>query len=210
MKKASLIIGLLIVLLSLPGIAQVKTIWKDTRFLKEPMQKLLVIVQFNDRQLRESLEEGVLTAFRDRGISAVSGQGLLIYDSMFYYSTIERKLDSAEVDGMLILKMVDAESTDMYVMAPDVLPPYAYNYYEYYSFYYYHDLPVIIDPNYYRRPGKTYRIDVNLYQNKGDMISWGGQSKSFDPLMPDKLTKTLGKRIVKKLLSEKMISAEKY
>lgn len=210
MKKTSLLIGLLIVLLSLPGIAQVKTIWKDTRFLKEPMQKLLVIVQFNDRQLRESLEEGVLTAIRDRGISAVSGQELLIHDSMFFYSTIERKLDSAEVDGMLILKMVDAESTDMYVMAPDVLPPYAYNYYEYYSFYYYHDLPIIIDPNYYRRPGKTYRIDVNLYQNKGDMIIWGGQSKNFDPLMPDKLTKTLGKRIVKKLLSEKMISAEKY
>ena len=208
MKKASFIIGLLIVLLSLPGIAQVKTIWKDTRFQKEPLHKLLVIAQFNDRQLRESLEESVLTAIRDRGISAVGGQEILIYDSMFFYSTIERKLDSAGVDGMLILKMVDVESTDMYVMAPDVLPPYAYNYYEYYSFYYYHDLPIIIDPDYYRRPGKTYRIDVNLYQNKGDMIIWGGQSKNLDPLKPDKVTKTLGKRIVKKLLSEKMISAE--
>jgi hypothetical protein len=209
MKKTSFILALLIVFFCLPGMAQVKMIWKDTRFLKEPMQKLLVIVQFKDRQLRESLEEGVLTAFRDKGISVLGGQGLLIYDSIFYYSTIERKLDSAGVDGILILKMVDVESTDMYVMAPDVLPPYAYNYYEYYSFYYYHDLPVIMDPNYYRRPGKIYRIDVNLYQNKGDMISWGGQSISLDPLKPDKVIKTFGKRIVKKLLSEKMISAEK-
>ncbi len=188
--------------------AQVNTVWKDARFMKEPLQKLMVVSQFYDQQLSSDIEKNVIDALQNKGIAAVSANYVFLPDSMYYYSTFERKLDSAGLDGILFIKMVDVRSTDMYIIPQEMIPPYAYNYYEYYSFYHYHDLSVISDPNYYRKPGMTFRIDVNLYQNKGDMIVWGGQTKTLNPLEPDKVVKSLGKKLVKTMLSEKVVSPE--
>jgi len=204
MKK----ILLIFLLLPLFSFAQIKTVWLDARFMKEPLRKLVVISQFYDEQVRGQVEENVISALEKKGIGAVSGDNILIYDSMYYYSTVERKLDSAGADGLLIVKMVEVRSTDMYILPQELIPPYAYNYYEYYSFYYYHDLPIISNPNYYRKPNMTFRIDVNLYQNKGDMIVWGGKTKALNPLEPEKAVKSLGKNIAKRMLSENVVSAE--
>ena len=199
---------LIFLIIPLFSFAQVKTTWKDARFMKDPLQKILVVSQFYDQQLRDNVERNVIDALQDKGVAAVAASDVFMYDSTYLYSTCERKLDSAGLDGLLFIKMVDVRGTDMYIMPQELIPPFAYNYYEYYSFYYYHDLPIISDPNYYRKPGMTFRIDVNLYQNKGDMIIWGGQTKTLDPLEPEKVVKSLGKKLVKKMLSEKVVSPE--
>ena len=204
MKKKLFILPFFI-LIVLSSLAQVKTVWKDARFLKEPMQKLVVVSQFVNHEQRQMAENSMIEALVSKGIDAVAAYDIFTYDSMNYYITLERKLDSAKVDGILVMKMVDARSTDMYVMPEEMVPPYAYNYYEYYSFYYYNELPIISDPNFYRRPNKTFRIDINLYQNKGDMIVWGGQSKAIDPLHPEKVIEKLGKKVVKSLLSQDLV-----
>ena len=204
MKK----IFLILLLLPLFSIAQVKTVWKDTRFLNEPLKKLMVFSQLYDDQLREQLEINVIAALEKKGVEGISSTKVFSYDSMYFYSTVERKLDSAGVDGLLIIKMVEERSTDMYILPQELIPPYAYNYYEYYSFYYYHDLPIISDPNYYRKPKQSFRIDMNLFQNKGDMIVWGGQTKTLNPLEPDKVIKSLGKKLTKKMLSEGVVTRE--
>ncbi|RLD82281.1 MAG: hypothetical protein DRJ15_02040 [Bacteroidetes bacterium] len=204
MKK----IFLILLLLPLFSFAQVKTHWKDARFLAEPMKNILVVSQFYDGEIRAQLEDIMIDALESKGIGAVAASSVLVYDSMYLYSTIERKLDSAGIEGMLIVKMIEERSTDMHILPQELIPPYAYNYYEYYSFYYYHDLPILSDPNYYRRPGRTFRIDAYLYQNKGDMAAWGGQSKSLNPLEPEKAIKKLGKSITKRMLQETVVEAE--
>ena len=204
MKKRLFVLPFFI-LIALSSFSQVKTVLKDARFLKEPLHKLVVVSQFVNHEQRQMAEESMVEALVNKGIDAVAAYDIFTYDSMNYYITLERKLDSAKVDGILVMKMVDARSTDMYVMPEESIPPYAYNYYEYYSFYYYNQLPIISDPNYYRRPNKTFRIDINLYQNKGDMIVWGGQSKAIDPLRPEKVIGKLGKKVVKSLLSQDLI-----
>jgi hypothetical protein len=200
------IFGLIVILLlSMPAAAQIQTVWKDARFLKQPMKKILVLSQFFDPGLRDEVTENFTTALADKGIRAVPAYDVLSYDSLFFYSTMERLLDSAGVDGIMVIKMIDIKNTDVYIMPQEMIPPYAYNYYEYYSFYYYHDLPIISDPNYYRRPGIAFRIDVNLYQNRGDMIVWSGKSKELNPLDPEKAIKSLGKKTAKILLSEDLV-----
>jgi hypothetical protein len=197
---------LLFILIPLFGSAQIKTVWKDTRFMKEPLKKVMVFSQFYNADQRLQAEENIVQALENKGIGAVSASSILIYDSMYYYSTLERILDSAGAEGLLIVKLIEERSTDLYIMPEEFIPPYAYNYYEYYSFYYYHDLPIISDPNYYRKPGRTFRIDIYLYQNKGDMAIWGGRSKQVDPLKPEKVIKSLGIKVTKKMLSEEVIS----
>ncbi len=204
MKK----IFLLLIFLPAFSFAQVKTVWKDTRFLKAPLHKVVVMGQFFDKELRTQLETNVVEALQKKNIGAVAAQDVMIYDSMYFYSAVERILDSVGADGLLIIRMVNVRETDMFVMPQELIPPFAYNYYEYYSFYYYHDLPIIANPNYYRKPNLTFRIDANLYQNKGDMVVWGGQSKVLNPLDSEKVFKSLGKKITKRMMSEKVIRAE--
>ena len=148
----------------------------------------------------------MVEALVNRGLEAVKASAVFRYDSMYYYSTMERKFDSCGVDGILIIKMIEERSTDMYILPEELIPPYAYNYYEYYSFYYYHDLPIIMDPNYYRKPGRTFRIDVYLYQNKGDMAIWGGQTKPVNPLEPQKAVGKLGKPVAKQIIKEGVVA----
>ena len=196
----------ILILVPLFGSAQIKTVWKDTRFMQEPLKKIMVISQFYDADQRMQAEKDIIQALEGKGIETVAASSVLIYDSMYYYSTLERILDSAGADGLLIVKLIEERSTDLYILPEEFIPPYAYNYYEYYSFYYYHDLPIISDPNYYRKPGRTFRIDAYLYQNKGDMAIWGGRSKQVDPMKPEKAINSLGKRLTKKMLSEDVIS----
>lgn len=193
---------LIFILTPILSFSQVKTIWKDARFLQEPVKKIMVFSQFYNSEFRTDAETIMMDALVKRGLSAVRASEVFIYDSMFYYSTMERKLDSCGADGIMIIKMIEERSTDAYIMPEEVIPPFAYNYYEYYSFYYYHDLPIIMDPNYYRKPGRTFRIDVYLYQNKGDMAIWGGQTKPINPLEPQKAIGKLGKSVVKQIIKE--------
>lgn len=205
MKKA-FVLSIFLAGMAITAFTQVKDVWKDTRFLKAPMSKVMIVSQFIDPDIRNESNASLAKAFSGKDVDHVLYEDLFLpYDSMYYYSTMERKLDSAGVDGILLVKMIETEQTDLNIAPGDVIPPYAYNYYEYYSFFYYHDLPIIIDPNYYRRPGKEFRIDIYLYQNRGDMVVWSGQTKNLDPLDPAKTIRSLSKKTVKKLLSEDMI-----
>lgn len=204
--KKNVLLTIFLAMTVLTTSAQLGDVWKDARFLKTPMKKVMIVSQFIDPVIRSEADEAMAKAFTGKDVDHILYTDLFHpYDSMYYYSTMERKLDSAGVDGILVVKMIDSEQTDLNIAPGDVIPPYAYNYYEYYSFFYYHDLPIIIDPNYYRRPGKEFRIDLYLYQNRGDMVVWGGQSKALDPLNPGKMINTLSKKTVKKLLSEELL-----
>lgn len=169
------------------------------------MEKIAVLVQVPDKDLQLKLEHEILAAFERKGISAMNAYDMIKSDSAYYYSTLEREFSNADVEGILIVKLVNVEITDMYIFPGDVLPPDAYNYFEYYKVYYYYDLPIISAPDYLSRDDRTFRIDMNLYQNKGDMIVMSAQTDLLDPLSPDKALKGMGKRLARLLSSNKLI-----
>lgn len=196
---------LIMLIIFLPASAQIKTIMEDKQFLKGPMENIAIITQINDEQLRQNVGQSIVSAFLDKGVGAVNASDFIKLDSMFYYSSLEREFNTAGVDGILIVKIVDAEDADMYIFPGDVLAPDAYNYYEYYSVFFYYDQPIISVPGYYQREDKIFRIDINLYQNKGDMIIWSGQSKQLDLNRPEEIVKNMGKQLVKSLRSKKLV-----
>ena len=180
-------------------------IMTDKRYMIDRIEKIAIITQIPDEPLRHKVEELLLTAFEQKGISAINAYDFIEYDSAFYYSTLEREFSTAAVDGILIVKLVNIEITDMYIIPGDVLPPDAYNYFEFYSVYYYYDLPIISAPGYLSRMDRTFRIDMNLYSNKGDMIVMSAQTKLFDPYNPDKVIKLMGKKLAKSMSSKRLV-----
>ena len=108
-------------------------IMSDTRYIREPIEKIAVVTQILDDQLRGEVEGAILSAFAKKGIEAVNAYDLILIDSTYFYSTLEREFTAAGVDGILIVKLVNIEISDMYIFPGDVLAPDAYNYYEFYS-----------------------------------------------------------------------------
>lgn len=197
-------IAILLIALSLPSFAQT-VIMKDIRYLKNPMEKLIVLTQFPDDDLKELVENSIFNAFEKKGIAAVNASDLIDTDSATYYGTLEREFKNVGADGILIVKLINIETTDQYIFPGGVLPPDAYNYYEFYSVYYYYDLPILTDSGYMQRTDRTWRIDMNLYANKGDMIVLSAQTDLIDLAEPEKVTKSLGKKLAKIIRSDKTI-----
>lgn len=185
--------------------AQLTTILKDTRFFKGPLEKIALITQISDTAFRKDVEAAVVAAFEKKHIPCVNAYDLILPDTLIFYSTLEREFYDAGADGVLIVKLVDVELTDMYIIPGGVLPPDAYNYYEFYSVYYYFDLPVVGVPGYLQREDRTFRLDANLYQGKGDMIIWSGQSRPVDPADYGKTVQSFARKLAKILLSEDLI-----
>gem|GEM_PF-2663345 len=194
----------MLILMFVPAMAQT-LIMKDTRFLREKMEKIAVLTQIPDDDLREKVEASILAGLEKKGVDAMSAGEFLIKDSTYLYGTLEREFKTNSIDGILIVKLVNIEITDMYIVPGDVLPPDAYNYFEYYSVYYYYDLPIIAEPGYLSRADRTFRIDMNLYTNSGDMIIFSAQTKLFDPQAPEKITKSIGKKIAKIVSSKEFV-----
>jgi hypothetical protein len=203
--KRTVIICLFLFFWSVCSEAQVSTILKDKRFFEGPLEKIAVITQVPDTGFRKQLDDALAAAFNNKKISFVNAHDLFPPDTLIFYSTLEREFYEAGTDGVLIVKLIDVGLSDMYIIPGGVLPPDAYNYYEFYSVYYYYDLPLIGVPGYLERKDRTFRLDANLYQGKGDMILWAGQSKNIDMADYEDDLKTFAKKLAKTLRSEKLL-----
>ncbi|MDT8393573.1 MAG: hypothetical protein RQ761_06990 [Bacteroidales bacterium] len=204
MKK--ILLALLVhVILTASCQAQLTTILKDARFFKGPLKKVALITQISDTNFRKDVELAIGAAFERKHIPYVNAYDIILPDTLIFYSTLEREFYDAGADGVLIVKLVDVELTDMYIIPGGVLPPDAYNYYEFYSVYYYFDLPVVGAPGYLQRDDRKFRLDANLYQGKGDMIIWSGQSKPIKPADYSKTVRSFARKLAKILLSEGLV-----
>lgn len=208
MKKIVFVL-LASILISSYGFTQVKTILKDTRFFDGPMEKVALITQANDESIRLDIESSFEEAFTKKKIDYTNAYDLILPDTLIFYSTLERLMYEAGTDAVLIVKLVDVELTDMYIIPGGVLPPDAYNYYEFYSVYFYYDEPLMKDSSYLIREDRTFRLDANLYQGKGDMIIWSVQSKPIDPADYEKTLKSFANKLAHGLISEKLVKKKK-
>ena len=195
---------LLLIIIHSVGLAQT-VIKKDTRFLRDRMSKLALITQVPHDSLRGAVISSVMDAFEKKHIDIVNADAFVSPDSSTFYSTLEREFTENHVDGIMIIKIVDVGLTDMYIFPGDVLPPDAYNYYEFYSVYYYYDLPDIGVPGYLYRQDRRFRFDINVYANKGDMIVLAAQSSELQPMKDEKVVRSLGKKMAGILLSNRLV-----
>ena len=200
---------LAVLAVSLGGYAQLETILKDIRFFNGPMEKIAFITQVSDEGMRQYVESSMEASFTKKKIGHLNVYDYVRSDTIAYYSTLERQMYDAGADGVLIIKLVDVELSDMYIIPGGVLPPDAYNYYEFYSVYYYYDLKSMSIPGYLQREDRSFRLDANLYQGKGDMIIWSVQSNLIDPNDYTKAVDSFIKKLAKGLLSEKLVKTKK-
>ena len=189
------------------GISQ-SVIKKDTRFLRDKMNKLVLITQIPDDSLREAVAGSIIQAFQKKHIGIMNADAFMRLDTGYAYSRMEREFTDNGIDGILIVKLIDVTLSDMYIFPGDVLPPDAYNYYEFYSVYFYYDLPDIGAPDYLRRGDRRFRIDFNLYSNKGDMIILAAQTKELVPIACEKEVGALGKKLAGILLSNRLVEKQ--
>lgn len=89
--------------------------FKDPEFKGINFKKIMVVAMFSDLANRKTFEDEVVSAFDDEGYKAVSS--LTIFSPTRDYTNEEfaTKLSDNQIEGVLILSLQDAYSTQSYV-----------------------------------------------------------------------------------------------
>ncbi len=99
---------------------------------------------------------------------------------------IQVKVDKNNIDALMIITLLDTETTDRYVAGSSytvatvhptsMYPVYNYNMYDYYGYAY----NTVYEPGYVTST-TSYFLEINLYDIESGGLIWTGQSKTTDP-----------------------------
>lgn len=169
---------------------------------KDPAEysKLAVLALTPKTSVRANVEEAIATEMRKRGIKAVSTFTMFPLANHIdevrknadmteeqIKARIREKIDFREIDGVLILSVLDATEEERYVQkgmslsvaGPSVQyadPVYNYEFTDYYSYSY----ATIYNPGYYEK-SKTYFVESNLYDMSDQSLRYSAQFSIKDP-----------------------------
>jgi len=186
--------------------------WNDTKSTKH-INKILVVGLFGEksRQLREQMEEQMAGNLAKLGYEAVTsyrefGPKALVNipeDRAMHF------IDSAyagNYDGVLIVSIVDKNSTKSYV--PGYYSPYPYygygwGYSPFYSPFY---RPYSSYRQGYYKTNNKYSFEANLYDLGNKKILYSGQSDVLNPSSPSTLSIDYSRVILKDMRKKNVLS----
>ncbi|MCA6073458.1 hypothetical protein [Fulvivirga sedimenti] len=159
--------------------------------------KLAVLVMSPRESVRANLEEAIATEFRTRGIKAVSTFTMFPLANRMNEielditpeeraAAIREKIQSREIDGLMIIALLNSEQETRYVQGPSLsvgAPTVIYDspiYNQPYSGYYTYALATVYGKGYYET-SSTYFIEANMYNASTENLFYTAQVTLKDP-----------------------------
>jgi hypothetical protein len=156
---------------------------------------VVAIVNFTDRNLREKMEIHLVEDLKLYNISAVSSYqefGPKYFEDLTEKETID-KINSAKVDAVLTIVLLDKEKEKYYIPGRVYYTPYTIysrRFWGYYSTIY----ERVYEPGYYAEK-TNYFWESNLYDMSNKEMIYSIQTKSFNPENTENLAHDYGKVI---------------
>ena len=147
------------------------TTWQDPEYDGPEFRKVLVLVEADDMQVRQTIENTITTMLGERGYTAVPSLSILPHEVRKEYSQVEADLQREGIDGILVAEQVGSEDIQEYSAG--------HTYYHNYSEYY--DTRTArrtsrAEPAQVKKVGMMYKIRTSLYQNLTDRLIWRAES----------------------------------
>jgi hypothetical protein len=162
--------------------------------------KVLVLAMFKNK-ISGRLAE-------DQMASYLGGKGIVSYkylDSNFNKKNVDairNKIRDDNFDGVITMRLIDAEKEKVYNPSNfDLYPPY----YLTFSGYYYRNFSYNSNEDYYTT-SKVFTVETNVFSIKEDKIIWTGITKTTDPSGVERMMKEIAHVVFKKMLKEGVIS----
>ncbi len=171
-------------------------------------QKVAVMAIGSQTQNSRIAETEITASLNARGIPAVPGYDIFqegYLKGKPSREDMQRKLQQANVDGVLTVALLDTKEETHYVPGTTRYSPYpAYPYYGSWYGYYNYYAPTIYEPGYYSQ-STNFFLETNLYDVDDAELVWSAQSKTIDPTSFSGFAKSYAGAIVKQMQKDGVI-----
>lgn len=193
----------------LPGCSssRITSSWKADKVQPQAFKKIIVLglIRENDRHLRESMEQHLVTDLRTLGYEATCSCDE--YNPKSFENMTEEqalaKLKNSGVDAVLTIVLLDKTQERYYVPGRVQYTPYRmyYNRFWGYSRTMYGR---IYQEGYYTEDTK-YFWETNLYALEKNELLYSAQSQSFDPASTERMGDEYGQMITRDLVKKNVL-----
>ncbi|WP_148233520.1 hypothetical protein [Pseudopedobacter saltans] len=180
--------------------------WKAPESTLNKYNRILVIglMGAKDREIRESVENAMVTNLQSHGINAGSAYaeyGPAAFNKM-EEKDVANKIKNKGYDGVFTIVLLDKEKEFNYT--PSMINYTPYTYYNRFWGYYQTMYARIYTPGYYT-VSTNYMLEGNFYYLAEDKLEYSAQTRSFDPSSAQKLALEFSNIVVEDMIKKQII-----
>ena len=210
MKKILLLILVSAVIFSACKTPQkVTSTWVNKEFAPNtPYKKIMVIVMANQVSSKYTIEKQMAQLLKSRGRQVVESNDIfppsLAGDSYNSRDILIGAINRAGCDAVFTIAILDTKTETSYQPGSYYSPISMYDYYGNFGSYYNYRMPAMYSPGYYTE-NKTYYLETNFYDLKGNTLIWSIQSSACNITDLDKWFKEYSYILKTELIKQGLI-----
>ena len=193
-----------LLLVSCGSVTDITGYWSEESYMGGTYEKLAIVAITNSIENRDIVETSFVNKFITNGYNAVEGSKILSPQVIKRKdkSEIEGILKKHNIDGVLILSVLDIKESEHYV--PGSTEYYPRPYYNNYYNYYYYSYDRAYTPGYYAKSVEVY-LESNFYNLQNEKLVTTMQTETVDPTNINDLADSFSKTIVKFMVENGII-----
>jgi hypothetical protein len=134
MNRRAIFFSILLSILSGCATTDLTNSWKNPHYSGRPLTKVLVVGVSNQTSVRRSFEETFAQSLAKHGVQAIPSYTLIPGDGQIAEDALQKAVEQAGADGVLITRMVDRQ-TEISVSPASSAPPSYDMHRQYYGYY---------------------------------------------------------------------------
>jgi len=178
--------------------------WSSSEEYDHKFKNLMVMGLINNLNLRNDVENEVVSAARKADLKATNGMSMFPPELGKPFEDIERmknRLREKGFDGIVTVTLIDKRA-DRYIKPEATYEPLVY--YDRFSNYYFRTYQLVYKPGYFQQ-ATQYFIETNFYELGGGNLVWSGRSRVFDSQQLEGYLPTYAKGLFRELSKQGII-----
>lgn len=190
---------------------RVESTWLDPTYEGDGFERVAVLALFDTTAESRNFEERAVALLEESGVDAVAGHSILAPDVRYSQEDMERELMGAEVEGLLIYRLIAIDERRVYRrpgpylsgVPRDVMwgDPFYWYYYPQWHYYWHwrSSYAVTRSPGYWSEYTFV-TVESSLYDNDTDQLVWTAKSETIDGTEFDRLAGSVAAEITERLV----------
>jgi hypothetical protein len=189
----------------------IESIWTDPTFARDPFDRIAVVALFDTVAENRTFEENAARELMERGVDAVPSYTIVGDDRMYEQDELRAELAEADVDGILIYRLIAVDERNVYRNPTPYLhlpgntfwgDPYYWYYYPRWDYYWHwrSTRDVTRSPGYWE-PLAYVIVESSLYDAHRDRLVWTAKSETMDGEQFEALAESIAAKVTDELVA---------
>src|SRR5262249_13766656 len=168
----------------------IRSSWVDPTFDRGPFRRVAVVALFDTESDSRSFEQEAARALKDRGVDAIEAHSIVGDTNMLDQSELRAKLADADVDGILIYRLIAVDERQSYRPPTPYLhmpggiirgDPFYWYYYPRADYYWYwrSTWDVTHSPDYWEQHAFVV-VESSFYDADKNQLVWTAKTETMD------------------------------